>query len=236
MPQDRLSAGLAGALVVAGTWLLTEKGVPQRLFNHVTTLLRGEKKRHRNVRDGYTGATEDLSLFYGMDHAALTTVTPEARLLPQKLYEEVVRLLPILCVDLAIERPSDGKFLLVKRGSEPAKGFYWPPGGRIFRGETFFAAAVRKAREETGVKALPLGVLGVYNTFFPTSNWGSGVGTHTVNICVHMRMVGGGKEGDGEVELDETSEEHVWVHPREKCHHDPYVQEILTAVASGVCL
>jgi colanic acid biosynthesis protein WcaH len=236
MSQDRLTAGLAGALLVAGTWLLTEKKVPQRLLRQVLTLLRGEKKRHRRVRDGYTGATDDLSLFYGMDQEALTTVTDEARLLPQELYEQVVRLLPILCVDLAIERPSDGKFLLVKRGAEPAKGFYWPPGGRIFRGETFFAAAVRKAREETGLEAQPLGVLGVYNTFFPTSNWGSGVGTHTVNVCVHMRLVGGGEGGEGAVELDGTCEEHVWVHPREKYHHDPYVQEILTAVASGVCL
>ncbi len=229
--QERLSAGLVGALAVAGLWLLTENKVPQKFTNGLLKFWRGGKKRNRRISDGYVGATDDLSLFYGMDQVALTTVSEEARILPKELYGEVVRLLPILCVDLAIERASDGKFLLVKRAAEPAKGFYWPPGGRILRGETFFKAAMRKAKEETGLEAEPLGVVGVWNTFFPTSNWGPGQGTHTVNIVVHMRIAPG-----QDVHLDDTIEDHVWVCPTEKCHYDPYVQEILAAVASGVCL
>jgi ADP-ribose pyrophosphatase YjhB (NUDIX family) len=31
----------------------------------------------------------------------------------------------IVCVDLVLRRASDGKVLLVKRGTEPVKGYWW---------------------------------------------------------------------------------------------------------------
>jgi len=55
--------------------------------------------------------------------------------------------------------------LLVERGSEPVKGVWWLPGGRIYKGETFFDAAIRKVKEETGLIGKPIQVLGFYNTF-----------------------------------------------------------------------
>ena len=39
--------------------------------------------------------------------------------------------------------------LLVERASEPVKGVWWWPGGRILKGETFFDAASRKQRKQT---------------------------------------------------------------------------------------
>lgn len=123
---------------MSSIWILTELGIPQAVLKSVRTLLSGEKRRARAIKDGYQGTTEDLSLFYGMDQKALTTVKPEYKRLPTELYQQVVELLPILCIDLAVERPSDGKFLLVKRGAEPAKGLWWVPGGRIFKGASFF--------------------------------------------------------------------------------------------------
>lgn len=48
------------------------------------------------------------------------------------------------------------------------------PGGRMFRGETFFQAAVRKISDETGSDARchrPVSVVQVWNTFFPDSSW-----------------------------------------------------------------
>ncbi|OGS62704.1 MAG: hypothetical protein A3K59_01030 [Euryarchaeota archaeon RBG_19FT_COMBO_69_17] len=46
--------------------------------------------------------------------------------------------------------------LLVKRGREPNKGRWSLPGGSLETGETVEAAAVREAREETGVVARAL--------------------------------------------------------------------------------
>lgn len=126
MKGDAVSA-LGGAALVGSLWILMEVGIPQALFKRVRRLLSGEKRRlgGRLIKDGYTGTTEDLSLFYGMDQKALTTVKPEYKRLPAELYQQVVELLPILCIDLAVERPSDGKFvgvcLLYRVSDRPLK-------------------------------------------------------------------------------------------------------------------
>jgi 8-oxo-dGTP diphosphatase len=43
------------------------------------------------------------------------------------------------------------KILLAKRGGEPYKGLWAPPGGSVELGETVFEAGKREVREETGV-------------------------------------------------------------------------------------
>lgn len=45
----------------------------------------------------------------------------------------------------------DGAVLLVKRGKEPAKGLWSPPGGSLELGETVERAAEREVLEETGI-------------------------------------------------------------------------------------
>jgi len=57
----------------------------------------------------------------------------------------------------------DGKILLVKRGYPPREGMWAIPGGVIEVGESIAEAAVRELEEETGIKAEPIGVIGVYN-------------------------------------------------------------------------
>jgi ADP-ribose pyrophosphatase YjhB (NUDIX family) len=96
--------------------------------------------------------------------------------------------------------------LLVLRSSEPVKGVWWLPGGRLLKGESFFVAAKRKAQEETGLTNVTcIQVLGVWNTFFPTSNWDTGQekGTQTVNPIVLVEL----NDVDADVKLDDTSEE-----------------------------
>lgn len=100
--------------------------------------------------------------------------------------------------------------LLVQRASEPVKGVWWLPGGRIFKGETFFDTAIRKAKEETGLlQVKPIQVLGVWNTFFPTSKWDTGEkkGTQTVNPIVLVEV----QESCGNIKLDTTSESFRWI-------------------------
>jgi 8-oxo-dGTP pyrophosphatase MutT (NUDIX family) len=84
-------------------------------------------------------------------------------------------------------------------------------GGRLLKGETFFAAATRKAKEETGLtNATPIQVLGVWNTFFPTSNWDTDTkkGTQTVNPIVLVEL----NDIDANlVQLDSTSENYRWI-------------------------
>jgi len=64
---------------------------------------------------------------------------------------------PVVGVGVVIWR--EDKVLLVKRGREPRKGEWGLPGGMQQLGETIFHAAVREAREETGLDITPLGIV-----------------------------------------------------------------------------
>lgn len=130
------------------------------------------------------------------DVQVLKAIRPDYRRLPMELYKNVVECMPIVCVDIICQRKSDHKMLLFYRRDKPAAHIFWWPGGRMFRGETFFDAAIRKIREETGNKDAivnPVGVVNVWNTFFPDSSWDEHRseerrGTQTVNIVVSCML------------------------------------------------
>jgi len=56
-----------------------------------------------------------------------------------------------------------GRVLLVKRGHPPLLGDWSIPGGMLELGESVRDAAVREAREETGLVVAPEELLGVYD-------------------------------------------------------------------------
>jgi len=137
---------------------------------------RESKKNHLNAGAGPKNS--DASMFWG-DVQSLTEIPQKRKFLPADLYSQMVLDCVVCCVDCLVVRFNPlmkrKECLLVERASEPAKGIWWLPGGRLFKGETFFDGAVRKAREETGlVDVEPVQILGFYNTFFPTSAWDTG--------------------------------------------------------------
>lgn len=189
---------------------------------------------------------QDLSLFYG-DRKHLTTVTESRKFLPKDLYGRMVRDAVVCCVDILLVRRNNGdnrqgqrQALVVERSSEPVKGVWWLPGGRLLKGETFFDAARRKARDETGITNVTcIQVLGVWNTFFPTSHWDdeTSQGTQTVNPIVLVEINehndndddDDGSENNSNVKLDETSENYRWISldPQENKAEDRYVLQAL---------
>jgi len=64
----------------------------------------------------------------------------------EHLYKEIIKNVPILCIDLIIMYQD--QYLLVKRKESPLKGEWWVPGGRVQIGETVEATAKRKLIEE----------------------------------------------------------------------------------------
>lgn len=191
-----------------------------------------------DLQAGATPEGEDLSLFYG-DKAGLSTITESRRFLPSDVYGALVRNAVVCCVDVVLVRKQSRtkeqgssqkkECLLVQRSTEPVKGVWWWPGGRLLKGETFFDAAKRKAKEEVGIECVkPIQVLGVWNTFFPTSAWDSdelGRGTQTVNPIVLVEIT----DPNCDIRLDATSENHRWISldPDLAKHEDPYVQQAL---------
>ncbi|MEM5797448.1 MAG: NUDIX hydrolase [Candidatus Aenigmatarchaeota archaeon] len=68
---------------------------------------------------------------------------------------------PKTTTDVIIEKGN--KIVLVKREIEPFKGKLELPGGHVEYGETVETAAIREAKEETGLQVRLKEILGVYS-------------------------------------------------------------------------
>lgn len=62
-----------------------------------------------------------------------------------------------------IIRTADGQLVLVRRAIEPGYGLWVFPGGYVDRGEEITAAAVREAREESGLDVRIDGLINIYS-------------------------------------------------------------------------
>jgi 8-oxo-dGTP diphosphatase len=62
---------------------------------------------------------------------------------------------------------SDGRALLIRRGSEPLRGHWSIPGGTLEIGETLQAGVARELQEETGLEVRVLDVIEVFDRIFP---------------------------------------------------------------------
>jgi ADP-ribose pyrophosphatase YjhB (NUDIX family) len=65
---------------------------------------------------------------------------------------------------------SEGRVLLVKRGSPPSQGKWSLPGGLVQLGESAESAAVREVEEECGLKVRLLGLAGVVDRIMRDSD------------------------------------------------------------------
>jgi 8-oxo-dGTP diphosphatase len=83
----------------------------------------------------------------------------------------------------------EGRVLLVRRGQAPLLGEWSLPGGVLECGETLREAAVREAREETGLIVEPGELLGVYERV--TRDEAGRVRYHYVLIDFLCRVAGG---------------------------------------------
>src|SRR5215218_457853 len=73
----------------------------------------------------------------------------EAGRLNDDTFKTIVRNAPLISIDLII-RDTCGKILVGMRTNEPAKGFYFVPGGVIRKNETLADAFSRIVAAETG--------------------------------------------------------------------------------------
>jgi len=103
---------------------------------------------------------------------------------------EVVRLAPLISIDLIL-RNSQSDVLLGLRKNEPAKDFYFVPGGRIWKGERLRDAFTRILKSETNCIGNfdDARALGVYEHFYATNRFENPeYGTHYVAIGYELNL------------------------------------------------
>ncbi|WP_407673543.1 NUDIX domain-containing protein [Parafrankia colletiae] len=95
------------------------------------------------------------------------------------------RLAPI--VNVAVLNDSR-EILLIRRSDD---GYWALPGGFMELGESMAAAAVREAREETGVHLEVTGIVGIYTDPAHVTAFDDGTVTQQCTVCFAGRVVGG---------------------------------------------
>lgn len=140
--------------------------------------------------------------------------------IPAETFATIQRHVPEACVELFVEH--DGGVLLAKRTKEPARGEWFWPGNRLYKGEALDDAARRVARAELGLEVELTGRLGVYSHCWETSSV-PGVDTrHTVNVVFRARPA----SDDFDVALDDQHEAYRFVGAIEPDLHR-YVRDYL---------
>ena len=127
--------------------------------------------------------------------------------IPAKLYRQILKVMPIPCVDLLVT-DRQGRVLLVKRKNEPVKGQWWFPGGRVHHGETRAQAARRKLREECGLTARDVREIGTYDVVLPRG--GSRPPCHGITTLFDVKVA-----RHGRIRLDDQSAGAAWRLPRQ---------------------
>jgi len=90
----------------------------------------------------------------------------------------------------AIVRDETGRWLLIRRGTDPGRGQWSIPGGRVEAGESLAAAVAREVQEETGLTVTVGPVAGV------VERAGRGGSTYEITDFLCTALPGDPRAGD----------------------------------------
>ena len=138
------------------------------------------------------------------------TADLKRRWIEPEIFKCVVENTPLVSIDLIVKN-KEGKILLGKRKNRPARGYYFVPGGRIFKNERIEEAFKNISKNELG-KALDIDkakFLGVYQHFYDDNYFGDNTGTHYVVLAYEVF------EEDLDLKDDEQHSDFIWLSPEE---------------------
>lgn len=155
------------------------------------------------------------------DPPSFVTISPEnsSGFIKNELYTVILETLSIPCVDILIKNKK-GEILLVKRKNEPAKDFWWVPGGRVLHGEKRCDTAARKLQEECGLQANNFNQIGNFEFIFNTSQ---DKVYHDIATLYEVTV------DETEVMLDTQSSEYSWKMAAEwlQLSLNPFIRDVL---------
>ena len=125
-------------------------------------------------------------------------------LLNQEVFASIIHNTPLISIDLIVENIK-GQILLGKRINEPAKDFWFVPGGRIFKDETLDTAFARIVENEIGldIKRKDAMFIDVYEHFYKNNVFDNQFSTHYV-VLAHKITT------DEKLVLNDQHEKYEW--------------------------
>jgi len=122
-------------------------------------------------------------------------------MIPDEQYTEIIRCMPIFCVDWLIS--CRGQYLLLKRNQQPLMGDYWIVGGRLRMDETIIEAAYRLQTREVGKYCGVGTMIGFSNYMFEKTE--DARATHTPAVSYQIEV-----DDIFEPRLDSTESQYMW--------------------------
>jgi colanic acid biosynthesis protein WcaH len=150
--------------------------------------------------------------------------------LPDETYITCLASGPIVAVDVVLLNPSKTKILLFKRNNKPLDGIFYTIGGRTLKNESIVDTAVRKLKEEAGIRVskMELFLGGIIEEFFEESIY-HGVDTHNVNIFFGYVV-----SESISIKLDSQHSEYKWFDIKSQDIHS-YIQHRIELILSNKC-
>lgn len=110
-------------------------------------------------------------------------------MLPLKTFKTVIESTPLVSIDLIV-RNKNGNILLGKRTNRPAKGYWFVPGGRILKDESFGQAFKRLIKDELALSEAQPSFKGVYQHFYEDNFSEDKFSTHYVVLAYEITFDG----------------------------------------------
>ncbi|MGA7507542.1 MAG: GDP-mannose mannosyl hydrolase [Erwinia billingiae] len=150
-------------------------------------------------------------------------------------FATVVRSTPLVSIDFIVEN-QDGKYLVGYRTNCPAKGFWFVPGGRIRKDETFDEAFIRLTKLELGKEiSLDDGLFnGVWQHFYDDNFDGQPYTTHYIVLSFQLQVDSSALQLSKEQHSD-----YLWLTSDELLHREDvhsYTRAYFTSSRQTACL
>ncbi len=126
-------------------------------------------------------------------------------MLNKDIFANIVKNSPLISIDLIVQNRKD-EILLGLRRNNPAQGFWFVPGGRIFKNESIANAFKRISKNELGIEYNldKSEFIGVFEHFYDNSFFGESISTHYIAMGFELSV------GDLKMAGDEQHEIYKW--------------------------
>ena len=104
-------------------------------------------------------------------------------------FKTIVKSTPLVSIDLIV-LDSEANVLLGKRTNRPAKGFWFVPGGRVLKDESFENAFKRLIKEELGLDNVAATFKGIYQHFYDDNFSEENFSTHYLVLAYEITFKG----------------------------------------------